>query len=158
MAISMPNSTAKTAARRAASEARGGLVINYAYLWARRAEQGHDEAEKNRPCAIVLGTIAVNDSTRVMVLPITHSPPDPSDSEIEIPPATRKRLGLDEAPCWVMISELNRFIWPGPDLRPIPGSTDRFAYGLLPPRFFRAVRDSLIRRLKQGQVKATSRS
>lgn len=133
-----------------------GLVVSYAYLWARRAEQGHEEAEKSRPCAIVLSTLEMNGSVTVMALPITHSPPAPSDAGIEIPPVTRKRLGLDDAPCWVMISEFNRFIWPGPDLRPIAGSTDRFAYGLLPPRFFRAVRDSLIQRLKQRRVRATS--
>ena len=135
-----------------------GLVISYAYLWARRAEQGHEEAEKSRPCAIVLSTLDVNGSITVMALPITHSAPIPGNEGIEVPPATRKRLGLDEAPCWVMISELNRFIWPGPDLRPIPGSIDTFAYGLLPPRFFRTVRDALIRRSKQGQVKATTQS
>ena len=135
-----------------------GLVISYSYLWARRAEQGHEEAEKSRPCAIVLSTVEVGDSITVMALPITHSPPVPSGAGIEVPAITRKRLGLDDAPCWIMISELNRFIWPGPDLRPVPGSTDRFAYGLLPPRFFRTVRDSLIQRLKQDLVKATSRS
>lgn len=135
-----------------------GLVISYAYLWARRAEQGHDEAEKSRPCAIVLSTVEVNGSITVLALPITHSAPLPSSAGVEVPPVTRQRLGLDETPCWIMITELNRFIWPGPDLRPIPGSTDRFAYGLLPPRFFRTVRDSLIQRLKQGRVKTTSRS
>jgi len=135
-----------------------GLVISYAYLWARRAEQGHEEAEKSRPCAIVLSSLEVNGSITVMALPVTHAPPEPSNAGIEIPPVTRKRLGLDEAPCWVMISELNRFIWPGPDLRPIRGSIDTFAYGLLPPRFFRTVRDALMQRMKQRQVKATNRS
>lgn len=135
-----------------------GLVISYAYLWARRAEQGHEEAEKSRPCAIVLSTAEANDAIVVMVLPITHTPPEPGNAGIEVPPVTRKRLGLDDTPCWIMITELNRFIWPGPDLRPIPGSIDRFAYGLLPPRLFKAVRDSLIQRVKQGRVKTTDRT
>lgn len=135
-----------------------GLVISYAYLWADRAGQGHEEAEKSRPCAIILSTADAAGATTVMALPITHTPPRPSNAGIEIPAVTRKRLGLDEAPCWVMVSELNRFIWPGPDLRPIPGSTDKFAYGLLPPRFFKTVRDSLVRRVRQGQVTATTRT
>jgi hypothetical protein len=135
-----------------------GLVINYAYLWADRAEQGHEEAEKSRPCAIVLGAQEVTGAHIVTVLPVTHSPPQADDAGIEIPAATRRRLGLDDAPSWVMISELNRFIWPGPDLRPIPGSADRFAYGLLPPRFFRTVRDALAKRARQGHVTATRRT
>jgi hypothetical protein len=57
-----------------------------------------------------------------------------------------------------MVSELNRFIWPGPDLRPIPGSTDKFAYGLLPPRFFKTIRDSLVQRIQQRRVTATTRT
>jgi hypothetical protein len=135
-----------------------GLVISYAYLWADRAEQGHEEAEKSRPCAIVLSTADAAGATIVVALPITHTPPSPTNAGIEIPAVTRKRIGLDEAPCWVMVSELNRFIWPGPDLRPIPGSPDRFAYGLLPPRFFKIVRDSLVQRARQGQVTATTRT
>ena len=86
-----------------------------------------------------------------MALPITHTAPSPTNAGIEIPAVTRKRIGLD-------VSELNRFIWPGPDLRPIPGSPDRFAYGLLPPRFFKIVRDSLVQRARQGQVMATTRT
>jgi hypothetical protein len=31
---------------------------------------------------------------------------------------------------------MNRFVWPGPDLRPIPGSRQTFVYGMLPPRLF----------------------
>ncbi len=135
-----------------------GLVISYAYLWADRAGEGHEEAEKHRPCTIILRTADATDATTVMVLPITHSQPRAGNAGIEIPAVTRKRLGLDDAPCWVMVSELNRFIWPGPDMRPLPGSTDKFAYGLLPPRFFRIVRDTLVQRARQGQVTITTRT
>jgi hypothetical protein len=135
-----------------------GLVISYAYLWADRAGQGHEEAEKSRPCAIILSTADAAGATTVMALPITHAPPRPANAGIEIPAVTRKRLGLDEAPCWIMVSEFNRFIWPGPDLRPVPGSTDTFAYGLLPPRFCRMVRDSLVQHARQGHVTATNRT
>ena len=135
-----------------------GLVISYAYLWADRARQGHEDAEKSRPCAIILSTVDAAGATTVMVLPITHARPRADHAGIEIPAVTRHRLGLDEAPCWVMVSELNRFIWSGPDLRPIPASTDQFAYGLLPPRFFKTIRDSLVERARQGQVTATDRT
>ena len=33
--------------------------------------------------------------------------------------ATKRRLGLDDARSWIMVTEGNRFAWPGPDLRPI---------------------------------------
>lgn len=35
-----------------------------------------------------------------------------------------------------MLHEGNRFAWPGYDLRPVPRSTERYDYGLLPPRLF----------------------
>jgi hypothetical protein len=83
----------------------------------------------------------------VLVLPITHSPPpDPADA-IEIPVETKKRLGLDTDRSWIMITEANEFLWPGPDLRPVPGGdASTIAYGPLPPRFFAHVRDRFLER------------
>lgn len=73
----------------------------------------------------------------VTVVPVTHSEPASPDEAVEIPPATKRRLGLDEARSWIVASEANRFVWPGPDLRPIaPG---RFDYGFLPPALFQRV-------------------
>jgi hypothetical protein len=45
----------------------------------------------------------------------------------------------------VVVSELNRFLWPGPDLRPIPSAeAGRFEYGVLPPGLFRTIRDRFL--------------
>jgi hypothetical protein len=42
------------------------------------------------------------------------------------------------------VSDVNRFVWPGPDLRPIFWSgPERFDYGLL-PMLFRRIRDHLL--------------
>ena len=52
----------------------------------------------------------------------------------------KRRLGLDEARSWIVVSEINRFIWPGPDLRPVSrAEPDRFEYGFLTPALFRQV-------------------
>ena len=57
-----------------------------------------------------------------------------------IPVVTKRRLGLDEARSWVVVSEMNRFVWPGPDLRPVSrAEPERFEYGFLPPALFRQV-------------------
>jgi hypothetical protein len=38
---------------------------------------------------------------------------------------------------WIIYSELNRFTWPGPDLRRLPDRDDStVAYGMLPPGMF----------------------
>jgi hypothetical protein len=120
-----------------------GLVIAYSYLWLREAETGQEEGRKDRPCAIILVSTEVAKRKIVRVLPITHSPPADPTEAIAIPIETKKRLGLDSEPSWIMISELNEFTWPGPDLRPIAGA-DRTAYGFLPPRFFNFVREKYI--------------
>jgi hypothetical protein len=74
----------------------------------------------------------------ILVLPITHTPPaNPAADAVEIPAETKNRLGLDFDRSWIVISEANEFLWPGPDLRAIPGRDDStIAYGTLPPRFF----------------------
>ena len=135
-----------------------GLVIRYVYLWKREADSGRDEGSKDRPCAVVL---AFEDKTRrrVFVVPITHSMPQPPQVGIEIPQSLGKRLALEAARSWVIVSEANLFLWPGPDLRPIsdqhPGTV---AYGFLPPRFFNMVRQSYIALARAGRVLIVERS
>jgi len=78
--------------------------------------------------------------TVVAVVPVTHSPPHRPEETVEIPPAVKRRLGLDEARSWIVVSEINRFVWPGPDLRPVSAAEPgRFEYGFLPPGLFRQV-------------------
>jgi hypothetical protein len=113
-----------------------GLVIRYSYLWHAEFLEGREEGEKDRPCAIVLAVKSEDDKTIATVLPITHSMPKSLELAIEIPAAVKKRLGLDSARSWVVFGEFNRFTWPGPDLRRVPGRDDAsIAYGSLPPRF-----------------------
>jgi hypothetical protein len=83
----------------------------------------------------------------IFVLPITHTPPaNPADA-VEIPADTKNRLGLDFDRSWIVITEANEFLWPGPDLRPILGRDDStIAYGTLPPRFFAHVRERFLER------------
>ena len=126
---------------------RPGLVIRYAYLWKREAEAGREEGVKDRPCAIVLASEDDQGRARVIVLPVTHVMPHPPEEGIELPQSTKTRLGLDAERSWVIVSEGNDFIWPGPDLRPLPGQgPESVAFGFLPPRFFRLVRDRFIAR------------
>lgn len=80
----------------------------------------------------------------VTVLPITHTPPADPALAVEIPHETSRRLGLDDQVSWIVISEANRFVWPGPDLRLGPsGDAASIAFGLLPRALFNAVRDKL---------------
>ena len=112
---------------------RPGEVIRYAYLWHDEAMRGREEGLKDRPCAVVLATRKENDETVVIVAPITHTPQPANTGAVPLPPATQKRLGLDDDPCWIVTREINRFIWPGPDLRPIrKGDQVDWFYGLLP--------------------------
>jgi hypothetical protein len=60
---------------------------------------------------------------RVLVLPVTYCLPDHASLAVEIPAKVKQRLQLDEAHSWVALSEWN-VIWPGPDLRRLPGGDD----------------------------------
>ncbi len=119
-----------------------GLVIQYSYLWRREAGQGREEGSKDRPCAIILSTLDRGGVTRVLVVPVTHSPPRGKDDEaLELPRPIKRLLGLDDRRSWVVLSESNLFDWPGPDLRRAADRDDgSVAYGVLPPRFFDEMR------------------
>jgi hypothetical protein len=123
-----------------------GLVVRYSYLWHREYVEGRDEGQKDRPCAIVAALrVDENGDTRVLALPITHTPPLVPDLAVEIPAKVKDRLRLDHARSWVVLSEWNAFVWPGPDLRRLPGATDAsVAYGMLPPNLFLAIRERFL--------------
>ena len=120
---------------------RAGLVIRYSYLW--RAEQrlGREEGVKDRPCAILLCVEDNPRGARVVVLPVTHAPPSNAAHAIEIPITTKRRLGLDDARSWIVLTEANRFTWPGPDVRHVKsGEPSGFSYGELPAKLYEQVR------------------
>lgn len=123
-----------------------GLVIRYSYLWYGEHLEGREEGQKDRPCAIIAAICAgENGDTRVLVLPITHSPPDHPSLVVEIPAKVKQRLQLDDARSRIVLSEWNEFIWPGPDLRRLPGADDASAaYGMLPPSLFASIRDRFL--------------
>lgn len=136
-----------------------GLVIRYSYLWSRHANAGAEEGDKDRPCAVLLTTQSRSGRDIVTVLPVTHSPPEDDDLAVEIPLATKQRLGLDGERSWVILSEANRFTWPGPDLRRVPGDPDgRVDYGFLPAKLYEIIRDKWLAAFDRNQVSDVPRS
>jgi hypothetical protein len=136
-----------------------GLVISYSYLWAREHQKGAEEGRKNRPCAIVAARQVIEGHELVTVVPVTHSAPTNPADAVAIPPALKAYLGLDDMPSWVVVTEVNDFLWPGPDLRPLPGTEpSRFDYGMLPPRFFAHIRDRILQAHLQRKLSQVSRT
>jgi hypothetical protein len=133
------------------------MVISYAYLWRGEHEQGRDEGVKNRPVVIILAAKDHEGDTIVIVAPITHSAPSGPEDAIELPTATKVRLGLDSERSWVVVSEVNRFVWPGPDLASVPGNRRRFDYGFLPPRFFKKVTSQIVDQARARKLKEIRR-
>jgi hypothetical protein len=121
-----------------------GLVIRYSYLWRQEFLEGREEGIKDRPCAIILVTETKDGDEIVSVLPITHSPPLDPALALEIPAATKRRLGLDGERSWIVLNEVNRFKWPGPDLRPIQNDAASVSYGILPGDIYRMMRERFV--------------
>lgn len=67
---------------------------------------------------------------------------------VEIPLATKQRLGMDGEHSWIRISEVNEFAWSGPDIRPVPGGDgSSIVYGVLSPRLFDFMRERFLARI-----------
>lgn len=107
-----------------------GLVIRHAYLWWNEARAGREEGRKDRPSVIVHLRVNEHQELETYICPVTHTPTEIPEKAMEIPKATKLRLGLDDQRSWIVTTEVNRFIWPGPDLRPVPGGG--YSYGPLP--------------------------
>lgn len=136
-----------------------GLVIRYAYFWSEEHHRGHEEGLNDRPCAVILVTADEDGDRIVTVLPVTHSPPANPALAVEIPQATKRRLRLDDARSWVILSEANRFVWPGPDLRFAQvGDLASVAYGELPGALFNEIKAKLVQALTARLVRVVPRT
>ena len=94
----------------------------------------------------------------VTVFPVTHRAPENDEDGVELPAMLKKHLGLDDARSWVAISEVNEFVWPGHDLRPVAGRTDRFDYGVVPPKFLRRLQEAFFARLQKRSLTIVRRT
>ncbi|OHT17951.1 MULTISPECIES: hypothetical protein [Sphingomonadaceae] len=95
----------------------------------------------------------------VTILPVTHTPPSDTSLAVEIPHATKVRLGLDDDRSWVVLTELNYFQWPGPDLRTVPGDPlGEVAYGQLPTAFYETIRTRWLAAYDAGKVTQVKRT
>lgn len=137
------------------TEVKVGHVFRYSYLWHWQHRQGREEGDKDRPC-LVLAIVAVEEDGApvVRVLPITHGEPADPNSALEIPRPVKERLRLDDERSWIVLTESNRFVWPGPDLRPVPTDTQDGYYGPLPPNLFAEVKRRFVA-LARGQAHAS---
>ncbi len=135
-----------------------GQIIRYGYLWKREADAGLEEGQKDRPAVIVVAQRRDGNDIRVIVAPITHTPPPDQSDALEIPHATCRRVGLDGERQWVVISELNSFLWPGPDLRSLPGQGPASVImGLLPAKLSAMLNERLQARIVARRTAITAR-
>jgi hypothetical protein len=105
----------------------------------------------------VVAAIARKAGTRLLVAPITHVAPERSADAIELPANVKKQIGLDSGPGWIVLTELNSFIWPGPDVRIAPGQQSPH-YDAIPDWLFFDVRDAVIRHRGAGKLRITKRT
>ena len=110
------------------TEPKVGWFFRYSYLWYWQHLEGREEGDKDRPVLVLAIVAALDDEMQtVRVLPVTHSPPfDPADA-VEITAATKRRLGLDDERSCIVLTESNRFVWPGPDARPLDNESGYWA-------------------------------
>lgn len=135
-----------------------GFVTRYLYDWSTPGEAVPAAAEKERPAVIILTVTKSDARTVVRVAPITHRPPDRPDRAVEVPQRTKARLGLDGERSWVILDHTNEFVWPGPDVRPVPGQEPAtIYYGPLPPALYDDIKRKLLGLLRQGRVLARLR-
>lgn len=134
-----------------------GLVVRYEYIWHRHAEDGADTAEKVRPACVAFTYDDPEHGPSVMLLPISHFPPSGDQVAVEIPYNVKENLGLDNDRSWVYLSECNIDSWPNPDLRQLPHQPGVFAYGHIPPKLFRKIRDAFVDEYRAKHVQTVKR-
>ncbi len=105
---------------------------------------------------VVLATQEAGDRLRVLVAPVTHSPPDDAATAIEMPANVKLDLGLDRERSWIMTNEINSFRWPGPDIRVLDDGTP--FYGAVPDWLFLRVREGVGDWVARSEMRVTRRT
>lgn len=137
-----------------------GLVIRYDFLWNEDRQEGRDEGAKDRPCAIVVASPENTDGSRkVWLCAITHSPPEPDQTGLEIPPKVAKHLGLDHEKSWIKTHEINALTWQKGRIPPgvTQAKPGHWSFGHIPPKLgkqmFNQVRQNANARMLHRQIR-----
>ena len=130
-----------------------GHILRYSYLWHWQHLEGREEGDKDRHCLVLALVATLEDGTPVVrVLPITHTLQINAEDALEIPAAVKNRLRVDKERSWIILTESNRFAWPGPDLRPLDSADGYF--GPLPPALFNQVKSRFVESARAGAAQA----
>jgi hypothetical protein len=139
-----------------------GRIIAYEYLWSSK-DRDRQDGEKVYPTALILSKRDELGSEMVYALGISHMPPQEGRRALEIPPKLRRHLGLDDDPQW-LYTEVNVFVWPGPDLRPAQWISQRpivgntCVLGALPNDWFALVQKHFAESYSLNRLRLTRRS
>lgn len=126
-------------------EPKVGTVLRYDFLWKDDADKGKDQG-KDRPCAIIMAVESKDDGThKVLVCPITHSPPTNGQSAVELPVKVSRHLGLDDDQSWIKTDQLNSMTWEKnrPPVGVTPITKGQWSYGELPHELGRQAFDQV---------------
>ena len=134
-----------------------GSVLRYAYLWADENAAGREEGRKDRPAVVLVTVVRAAGDVQILGLAVSHRAPRQPHEAVLFPLQEKRRLGLDDAPAWIVTSEGNSFQWPGPDIRPIPGRTS-FVYGQISPALLRRVARSYLSNREQQRGRVVRRT
>jgi len=112
-----------------------GHILRYVYLFEEEQRRGRDEGVKER-FVVVVGV----DGSRYLVAAITTKG-EGRKNAIPIPDEIARTAGLVPGSA-IVVSEFNRFTWPGFDIRPLMKQPGYIA-GRLPPRFTAKIIDAI---------------
>lgn len=120
---------------------------------------GQEEGLKDRPAVVVIAQQVVNGKARLLVAPVTHSPPTHPDAAVEMPTSSKSRLGLDADRSWIVATEMNQFFWPGPDVRISPVSAEGSPrIGAIPQWLVIKLRAAIQANVTEGRLNVTKRT
>jgi hypothetical protein len=74
-----------------------------------------------------------------------------------MPVNAKRLLGLDAERSWIVVTELNGFLWPGPDVR-IPAGRSSPVIDAIPDWLFHQVRDAVLAHSEAGRLGVTTRT
>jgi hypothetical protein len=112
---------------------------------------------KDRSVCLVAASDSQAEPRFVVLLPITHTPPEADTIGIEFPVWVKKAIGFDDAPSWVIVSEYSVDEWPNGGLSAVLGKPNEFSYDFIPPGLFARIKAKFLELARERKSRTVPR-
>ena len=130
---------------------QSGVVIRYAYLWAREYARGEESGRKTRPVCVQISFSGASRDQTALLFPVTSQIPAAGVKALQIPETEARRVRL-RTPAWIIVEE-----WNEDNLATSDSIDDPEPLGAFSKAFVGKIREAVVAAIQSRNYRAVRR-